>query len=511
MKILEILDRKNNKLFFPNSSLAYFYIFLFFIIILLVGISSVAIAQQPEVFKKSIQIINPRPDFYLTLRLDKGTETTYEQGERIRIYFKTSKNAYVTIFGYDTRGDIRLLFPNQHQKNQYVQANREYYIEGIIEPGSPPGIEYVQGFAMTEPTVIIRDLQSRLEKEDFPKMEEGFDRFTQRIKGILTGLPTQKWVSSNILHYQVAERRIRTGQLSINSSPKGAEVYLDDRYVGRTPLIMDRIEVGEHLVRVEQPGYQRWESTIQVNPERTAFLSATLQRLVQYGSIAIKCNRENARIYLDGQYKGLTEKNKDVYLNQVTEGPHDIRVSLEGYFDWSVRVEVKPNQSIQLSVDLEKVKKTGSLEIVCDVDHALIYLDGNYHRRTSANQPVIIENIEEGNYELRITKEGYLDYFETVRIYPDRTYRVKVKMQPEYQEGSLAVYCNESNAKIFVNGIYQATTSANQVKMINNLKEGFYEVTIIKDGYHTWLEDSWVYPGETTSIFVDLVRIEEEY
>jgi hypothetical protein len=59
MKILEILDRKNNKLFSPNSSLVHFYIFLF-LIILLMGISSVAIAQQPEVFKKSIQIINPK-------------------------------------------------------------------------------------------------------------------------------------------------------------------------------------------------------------------------------------------------------------------------------------------------------------------------------------------------------------------------------------------------------------------------------------------------------------------
>jgi len=91
MKILEILDRKNNKLFFPNSSLAYFYIFLFLIIILLVGISSVAIAQQPEVFKKSIQIINPRPDFYLTLRLDKGTEATYERVRGFGFILKPAK------------------------------------------------------------------------------------------------------------------------------------------------------------------------------------------------------------------------------------------------------------------------------------------------------------------------------------------------------------------------------------------------------------------------------------
>src|SRR5690606_2307415 len=135
-------------------------------------------------------------------------------------------------------------------------------------------------------------------------------------------------------------------------------------------------------------------------------------------------------------------------------------------------------------------------EITCNVDNGRIYLDGDYLRNASSNKPVIIENIEEGSYELRITKEGYLDYFDTVRIYPDRTYRADVKMQPEYQEGSIAVYCNENNAKIFINGIYKVNSSANQVKMINNLKEGFYEITIVKDGYHTWLEETWVYPGE---------------
>ena len=502
------LNRKNRKLISEKVS-PFLHIFLL-LLILLAGIS-VSTAQQPEAFKKNIQIINPIPDFSLSLKLDKGTGATYTQGERIRVYFRTSQNAYVSIFGYDTRGNILLLFPNEHQSNPYLQANHEYYIDGIIELGSTPGIEYVQGFATTEPTVVTRDLERKLEKEEFPKTEEGIERFTRRMKGILTGLPARKWVSSDILHYRVVERRKRTGQLRVNSSPESAEVFLDDRNFGRTPLFMDKIEIGEHTVRIEQPGYQSWSKIIQINPDRTTFIQADLQRMVQYGTITIRCNREDARIYLDGQFKGLTEKNENVYLEQVAEGSHDIRISLEGYFDWSVKVNVNPSQSVQLSVNLEKAKETGSLEISSNVNNGRIYLDGGYHRRTSSYEPVRIEDIEEGSYELRITKEGYLDYFNTVRIYPDQTYHVDVKMQPEYQEGSIAVHCNENNAKIFINGIYKATTSANQVKMINNLKEGFYEITIVKDGYHTWLDDAWVYPGKTTSVFADLTQIEEEY
>ena len=396
---------------------------------------------------------------------------------------------------------------NQFQKNHFVEANREYHIDGVIEPRTPTGFEYIQGFATTEPAIVTKELERRLAEENFPRIAEGISRFTLRIRGILAGLPSQKWVSSEILHYQVVERRSETGQLRLNSSPGGADVYLNDRHAGKTPLLMDRLRVGEYATRVELPGYQTWTRIITINPDRTTFMNANLQRIQQYGSIAIRCNENGARIYLDGQYKGLTEKNRNVLLEGITEGYHDIRITLSGYRDWSRRLEVESDQRVQLSVSLEKIARTGNLDITCDIDNALIYLDGNYKRRTSANRSVSIDNLQEGSYEARIVKEGYRDFVDTVRIYPDHTNRINVKMQPDIQTGSIAVYCNENNAKIFINGIYKVTTSANQAKILDNLKEGVYEITVIKDGYRVWLEETWVYPGEITTIFADLVKI----
>ncbi|MBN2394953.1 MAG: PEGA domain-containing protein, partial [Candidatus Atribacteria bacterium] len=229
-----------------------------------------------------------------------------------------------------------------------------------------------------------------------------------------------------------------------------------------------------------------------------------------YGSIAIRCNKEDARIYLDGQYKGLTEKNESVILEQVKEGYHEVKITLSDHIDWSREIEVKQNQRIQLNVTLEKEKENGRLEITCNVDNARIYLDGKYQKRTSSNRSVVIDNIEEGKYELRITKEGYRDYIDTINVYADHTYHVDVTMQSEDREGSIAINCNENNAKIFINGIYKATTSVNQAKVIDDLKEGLYEITVIKDGYHTWLDEVRVYSGETSSVFVDLMKIKNE-
>jgi len=489
--------------------LRYFNLFLILLVVLFISLSfTTAIADEQEEMKKSIQIINPRPNFSLSLRLDKGLGATYTPGERIRIYFRTTRNAYVTLFGYDAQGNVRLLFPNQYKTNQFVQANREYSIDGIIEAGTPAGTEFIQGFATTEPVIISRELERRIKEEIFPKLEDGVNRFTQRIKGILKELPSQRWVSSEILYYQVIERGSDIGRLRLNSSPEGADVYLNNRYAGKTPLVLDRLHVGDYSIRIELSGYQTWSRTIRIDSDRTSFIRANLQRLQQYASLTIRCNEDNARIYVDGQYKGLTERNRSVLLEQISEGYHDIRITLDGFRDWNRRINIDLAERVQLNVNLEKISRTGILEITCDVDNAMIYLDGNYERRTSSNRNVRIENIQEGIHELRIIKEGYRDYLATLRIYPDSVYQVDVKMRQYEQKGAIAVHCNENNAKIFINGIYKAVTKKNQSKILDDLKEGMYEITIVKDGYRTWLGEAWVYPGETTSVFADLVKVE---
>jgi len=302
---LEKSSHRKGKRYTSNFS----YIIMLSLITVMMLFLATSISAQEDM-KKSIQIINPRPDFALSLRLDKGAGATYVPGENIRVYFRSTRKAYVTIFSYDSYGNITILFPNQYQKNNLVEANKQYNIEGLIDPSTRPGFEYVQGFATTEQVIISRELERIIERNLFPKLDEGTSRFTQRMKGILTGLASQRWVSSEVLHYQVIGRREETGGLRLDSTPQGAEVYLNDRYAGKTPLDMDQISADDYLARVEYPGYQTWTRTIQITPGRTAFVHANLVSIERYGSIAVRCNEDNARIYLDGQYKGLTEKKQ---------------------------------------------------------------------------------------------------------------------------------------------------------------------------------------------------------
>ena len=69
-----------------------------------------------------------------------------------------------------------------------------------------------------------------------------------------------------------------TGTLVVESLPPGALVYLDNKPVGRTPLTLNGVNAGEHVVRLERDGYRRWGRSIRVVTAERNRVTASLER-----------------------------------------------------------------------------------------------------------------------------------------------------------------------------------------------------------------------------------------
>lgn len=224
-----------------------------------------------------------------------------------------------------------------------------------------------------------------------------------------------------------------------------------------------------------------------------------------YGRIIATSHPQGAKVYLDNVYRGVTPLN----LDRVTAGQHQIKLAKTGYQDWSSYVSVSPSRTTTVSTDLVPLPAYGSISVYSNQGKARIYLDGSYKKRTSANKSVEIKNVRKGYHELLITKDGYQDWISTIMIVANQTRRVSAFLVPEINyDGSIAVYCNVSGAKIFVNGTYKTTTSSSKPKILEEFRERTYEITLIKDGYRTWVEDIWVYAGETSSLYIEMEEIE---
>jgi hypothetical protein len=66
--------------------------------------------------------------------------------------------------------------------------------------------------------------------------------------------------------------------LSVDSRPGGASVFIDGKLVGATPMVMPRVGAGEHAIRLERDGYQRWLSSIRIVAGEPGRVTASLEK-----------------------------------------------------------------------------------------------------------------------------------------------------------------------------------------------------------------------------------------
>ncbi len=68
-----------------------------------------------------------------------------------------------------------------------------------------------------------------------------------------------------------------TASINVTSTPTGADINVDGKYVGNTPLTV-QITAGDHNISIQLSGYKTWQRTITTTAGSAINLSATLER-----------------------------------------------------------------------------------------------------------------------------------------------------------------------------------------------------------------------------------------
>lgn len=88
----------------------------------------------------------PPPSVEARVWLDRGSEPVLSRGEEVRVFYRTSADAYVAIFHVDTNGTSRLVFPASPDDDAFVRGGRDYRLlfppmsSWIVE--DDPGVGY---------------------------------------------------------------------------------------------------------------------------------------------------------------------------------------------------------------------------------------------------------------------------------------------------------------------------------------------------------------------------------
>lgn len=68
------------------------------------------------------------------------------------------------------------------------------------------------------------------------------------------------------------------GNVDLKTKPNGARIFLDGEFKGYTPMKLETLAIGKHIIRVERPGFKQWGTVVEVSPEElpiTQELTAT--------------------------------------------------------------------------------------------------------------------------------------------------------------------------------------------------------------------------------------------
>ena len=90
------------------------------------------------------------------IRVWSTHDEVYRRGERARIYFRTERDAFVTIFRIDTDGRVRVLYPRDPWDDNSVRGGASYVVSSwsrgeAFVVDDDPGVGYVFGVAASDP------------------------------------------------------------------------------------------------------------------------------------------------------------------------------------------------------------------------------------------------------------------------------------------------------------------------------------------------------------------------
>ena len=113
-----------------------------------------------------------------------------------------------------------------------------------------------------------------------------------------------------------------SGSIDVNSSPMSAEIYIDGKHYGQTPNYINEILIGTHTLKLEKNGCAPITKTITIKENETLTVNEKLQTGKE---ITIKTDKSGDKVYVDGNYAGLSPVTTTVAF-----GSHNIKAERDG-------------------------------------------------------------------------------------------------------------------------------------------------------------------------------------
>ncbi|MBQ4106862.1 MAG: PEGA domain-containing protein, partial [Lentisphaeria bacterium] len=199
------------------------------------------------------------------------------------------------------------------------------------------------------------------------------------------------------------EKEPETGRIEIHSTPAGAAVVFNGKQVGTTPKVFARAKTGHYRFRIEKPGYAPEWREVELTAKQPVVLEVPLT--INGAAVLLTSEPAGAAVVIGQDRVGVTP----LLLTDQAPGTCQAQLSCPGFADKTIQWTVVDSRPLEVICQLES--RVGTMEIITRPEGARVLIAG-----AEAGVTPFTKNLEAGQYQVKIIKEGWDPVEETLYI-----------------------------------------------------------------------------------------------
>ena len=268
------------------------------------------------------------------------------------------------------------------------------------------------------------------------------------------------------------------GILTITSDPLAPATLLVDgveavETARPTPLVIDQIPAGEHLIVIQPERYLQQAQRITIEGMR---LEQQLHFNLEpaWAMITVNSLPAGAGILVDGKPLGQTPATVEIL-----KGVRQISLSLKGHKNWRNDISVVAGKDQDLGT-IPLIKADGSLSLTTEPPGALVTISGQYHGQT----PLTVK-LKPGEYDMNLRKAGFATHSQSIEMKAEEDIDLDISLAPVL--GQIRLQVQPAGAKLYVNNrLYGPVPPSIE------LTASRHQLRFEKEGYAS--QEKWVTP-----------------
>lgn len=193
-------------------------------------------------------------------------------------------------------------------------------------------------------------------------------------------------------------------KFTINTFPENdAEIYINNEFKGKTPYTIEKIIAGDYELKIIKPMYKSITQKIIISPDSSSTLNIKMQPT--FSKVKINTDK-SAEIIINNELKG-----KGYWEGRLIAGNYKIESRKISHHSIIKTIEVKADNDTTIVID-NPIPIYGNLVIDANEVKSKILIDSIDYGET----PKIIKNILVGEHMVKLKKDGFESYIETIQL-----------------------------------------------------------------------------------------------